>query len=90
MPSAEQKRYTSQDSEAAVKEPPRDRDATYMPCDESERDHPGAGNKTDGDHPLVADGIAIRTDEGNSNDQMGERQPVSSVSKERKMLVCKR
>lgn len=90
MPSAEQKRYTSQDSEAAVKEPPRDRDATYMPCDESERDHPGAGNKTEGDHPLVADGIAIRTDEGNSNDQMGERQPVSSVSKERKMLVCKR
>jgi hypothetical protein len=90
LQSAEQKRYSSEDSKTAVKEPPRDRDFMYMPCDESKRDHTSAGYETEGDHPLVTNGIAIRTDEGNGNDQMGERQPISSISKERKVLVRNR
>ena len=88
LPPAEQKRYPAEDSETAVKEPPRDRDFAYMTGNESERDHPSTGNKTEGDHPLIAEGVAIRADEGNSYDQMSERQPVSPVCQEWKVLVC--
>jgi len=90
MLSAEQKRYPSEDAETAINEPPRHRNPAYISGNEGERDHTGTGNETEGDHPLVADRIPIRTNEGNRNHQVGERQPICTIRKEWVMLVCNR
>ncbi len=38
--------------------------------------------------PFVADGIDVGAEEHNSDDQVGEREPVSTVSKKRIVGVC--
>lgn len=72
----------SEDTEAAIDETPWERDATELAGDECERDDGNAGDDAELDHPLVADGIAQRAEEGDSEDEVREGEPVGAVGEE--------
>lgn len=82
MVEADQKRDNANDSEAAVDETPI---RGYTPdgsCNEGEGHYPGAGNDSELEDPLVADGIDERPDESYGDDEVGEGEPVSTVGHE--------
>jgi hypothetical protein len=72
----------SEDTEAAIDETPGERDATELTSDECERDDGNAGDDAELDHPLVADGIAQRAEEGDGEDEVREGEPVCAVGEE--------
>lgn len=80
---AKQQGDAPEDSETAVDQPPGERDASNLPGDERQRDDPGTGDETEGDHPLVAHRIDKGTDERSSNREVREGEPIGAVSKKR-------
>ena len=73
MPHAKQKRDGADDSETAIDDSPLNRNAAYGSGDEGEWNNSRAGEKTEGDDPLVANGIAVGTEERNGDDQVRKR-----------------
>src|ERR1700722_11372900 len=59
-----------------------------MTRDKSERDHSSAGNQTKRDDPLVPYGIAVRSDEQNSEHKVGKSQPVRPICEEWILCIC--
>jgi hypothetical protein len=89
-PPAEYERDTPENPEATIEEAPRERDTAEVASDEGEREDTGTGDQAEGDHPLIADGINVGTNECNGNYKVGKREPVCAVGKERIMGVRSR
>lgn len=69
-------------------ETPIERDLSYVPCHERQRDHSETGDDAEGNNPDVPDRVAERTDESNSDNQVGKCEPVRSVRDEGVSHVC--
>ncbi len=77
-----QKGEAAEYAEAGVYASPVKRDAADRACDEGEEWNGGAGDEAPGDEPLVADGVYPWADEGGSDDEVREGEPVRSISEE--------
>ena len=75
-------------AKAAIDETPAERDAADWSGNEGEWDYAGTSDEAEGDDPLVADGLDVRTDECNRKDEVCEGQPISAISKEGVLSVC--
>ena len=53
-----------------------------MSSDQGERNDSYACNQSEGDDPFIPDGVDVRADERNSDDQMSKCKPVGAVGKE--------
>jgi hypothetical protein len=73
---------------ATVDQPPRQRNASDLSCNNRERQNTNAGNQSESDNPLVSDRIAIGANKCDSDDQVRKRKPVSSVRQERVIAIC--
>lgn len=72
----------AEDAEATVDETPVEGDAAHRAGDERKQRDASAGEEPPGDDPAVADGVEVRADEGQSDDQVGEGEPVGAVGEE--------
>ena len=79
---ADEERDDADDTEAAVDETPPGWNAAYWSGDEGQRNYTGTGDDAELEYPLVADGVNERTDEGDGDDEVGEGEPIGSVSHE--------
>src|SRR4051812_46465806 len=70
--------------EGTVDEPPGDGDFADRSADQCEWNDGAAGDKTNAQHPGVADRIAIRADEEHRDYEMAEREPIGPITDERK------
>jgi hypothetical protein len=79
---ADEERDSSKDAEAAVDETPERRDAAERSGDEGEGKDAGAGDYAELKHPFVADRVAQWAEEDDGQDEVGEGEPVGSISEE--------
>jgi len=79
---ADKERYDPNDPEAAVDQTPVKRDTPHRPGDEGKGNYAGAGNESELEYPLVADGVDERTNEGDCDYEVGEGEPVCSIGHE--------
>ncbi len=87
-PDADQERDAAKDSEAAIDEAPRNRNASDRSGDESERNDACTGNQAELDDPLVPYRVNIRTDERDGDDKVRKRQPIGAIRQEGITRVC--
>ena len=84
---ANQQRERTKDPETAVDETPAKRDAAYGTSNEGERYHACAGDKPEGDEPLIANRIDVWADECYGDNEMCKGKPVCSVGEKRVLGV---
>jgi hypothetical protein len=65
---AQDKRYSTEDSETTINEAPTGRDTSDMPCDKGQRNDASAGDEAERNDPFIPDGIDVRTYECNGDD----------------------
>jgi len=80
-PPADEQRNTPQNAKATIDKPPWQWDASQRSCDQGKREDAYAGDKTEGDNPLVANRVDDGADEKHSNYQVRECKPVGAVDK---------
>ena len=85
--SAEKKRNTAKDPEAAVDKTPWKGDASEVSSNEGERNHSRAADQTERDDPLISYGIDVGTNERNCDNQVSKCQPVRAIREEGKLSV---
>lgn len=76
---ADEERDGPEDPEAAVDKTPGQGDASELARDKGEGNDRDAGDDTELEHPLVADGVAYGAEESNGKDKVREAQPVGSI-----------
>jgi hypothetical protein len=76
---AEQEWDAADDTETAIDQAPRKGNAAQRAGDECQRKHGSAGDESESDDPLVADGIEVRPDECHRDDKMREGEPIRAV-----------
>lgn len=86
---ANEERNTPEDAETAIDQPPSEWNFTDGAGDQSEGNHTGARDETEGDDPFVTHGVDPRTDEGRGNYKMSECEPVGTVCKKWIVRACK-
>lgn len=59
-----------------------------MASDKRERENSGARDQAEGDHPSIADGIDVWTDERDGDDEMSKRKPIGAVCEEGVASIC--
>jgi hypothetical protein len=79
MPPAKQKRGGADDPKTAIDDSPRNGNAAKRTRDEGERNDSCARAKTEGDDPLVANGIVVGTEECNGDHEMRKGQPICAI-----------
>ena len=79
---AEQERESAEDGEAGVDALPEKGDTAERTGDEGEKKNAATADEAEVDDPAVADGIVIRAEEEDGEEDVGEGQPVGAVGEE--------
>src|SRR5689334_19672576 len=78
-----EQRYGTEQAKGAIDETPVERNTANGPANERERKNGRAGDQAYSKHPGIAHRIEQGPDKEHRDDNMSERQPISSIREER-------
>jgi hypothetical protein len=87
LASAVEKREDADDAKGTIYEPPAEGNAAHTAGDERKGDDEDTSDDTELDDPDIFDGVEIRADEGDGEDNVREGEPVRPVSEEGKLGI---